>query len=191
MMIGEICLNYDKSQTIFFWFSSCSGIPFLWEEAALIYNMQSVTIVTMLIITFGCNLIIYVRKRQLEKVRAGVIMIVNYSLDGIMISRRREDEPSSHALKNFNRTVVTPKASFFGFLVNAVHYLIFLLLYLNVTSPGPPVLGQFFLFLQFSVMFSLNISIETILSPSLKNSVIEFFPCFRHVFRHTYHDVNV
>ena len=64
MMIGEICLNFNESQTSFLWYSSCSKIPFLWEEEAWSYVMQSVTIITILFITLGCNILIYAPGRK-------------------------------------------------------------------------------------------------------------------------------
>ena len=190
VMIGEICLNFNESQTSFFWYSSCSKTPILWEEEAWSYIMQSLTIITILFITLGCNILIFVRKRQLEKITARGIMVVNYDLEVVTISSRREDAQLSNALKNFNRTVVTPKASFFAFLVLALNYLIVILLYLNNTSSGPSTLGQSLIFLSFSIMFFLNTLVETIFSPSLRNSVIDMFPCLRYT-RQAYHGVNV
>ena len=188
-MIGEICLNFNESQTPFFWYSSCSKIPFLWEEEAWSYSMQPVAFIPTMFITLCCNLLVFVRRRQLEKVRARGINVVNYSLESVTISRQREDDPSSHALKNFNRTVVTPKASFFAFLVCVFYYLILVPLYFD-TSSGPPALGQFLLLLSFPNMFFLNTLVETIFSPSLRNSVIDMFSCLRYT-RQAYHDVDV
>ena len=121
-MIGEVYLNSNESHTSFFGYSSCSKVP--WGEEAWSYDMQMVTGISIICITFGLNIALFVRKRQLETIREEGIMVVHYSHDGVTISRRKEDEPSSHKLRNFNRTVVTPKASFILFLTNALDYFI-------------------------------------------------------------------
>ena len=187
MMVGEICLNFNKSNTSFVWYSSCSKTPFLLEEENWSYNMQLVTIPLSLFITLVVNILLFFRKRLLEKVRAEGIMVVNYSCDGVEISRRKENNPAFHKLNNFNRTVVTPKASFLVFIVNSLYYFTVILSYLSATPSGMPVVGQFFIFLTFSNMFFLNLLMETIFSPPLRNSVTDVLLFYRRA----YHAVNV
>ena len=186
MMMGEICLNFNESNTSFFWYSSCSKIPFLLEEENWSYNMQLVTILLSLFMTLVFNILLFFRKRQLEKVRAEGIM-VNYSCDGVEISRRKENNPAFHKLNNFNRTVVTPKASFMVFILNSIYYFSLILSYLSATPSGIPVVGQFFICLTFSNMFFLNLLMETIFSPPLRNSVTDVLLFYRSA----YHAVNV
>ena len=172
MMIGEGYFNFNESHTSFFWYSFCSKTP--WGAEAWSYEMQMVTGISIIFITFGLNIALFERKRQLETIRAEGIMVVNYSRDGVTISRRKEDEPSSCKLRNFNRTVVTPKASFILFLTNALDYFILTLIHSVL-----PVFGELVYFLTFSYIFFFNTLIETIFSPCLRNSIIDIFPCRR------------
>ena len=187
MMVGEICLNFNESNTSFFWYSSCSKTPFLLEEENWSYNMQLVTILLSLFITLVFNILLFFRKRKLEKIRAEGIMVVKYSCDGVEISKRKGDNPAFHSLNNFNRTVVTPKASFMVFTLNSIYYFTLILSYLSATPSGIPVVGQFFIFLTFSNIFFLNLLIETIFSPPLRNSVTDVLLFYRRA----YHAVNV
>ena len=172
IMIGEVYLNSNESHTSFFWYSSCSKVP--WGAEAWSYGMQMVIGISITFITFGLNIALFVRKRQLETIRAEGIMVVKYNHDGVTISRRKEDEPSSRKLKNFNRTVVTPKASFILFLSNALDY--FILTFIHSVLP---VFGELFYFLTFSYIFCFTTLIETIFSPCLRNSIIVIFPYHR------------
>ena len=172
IMIGEVYLNSNESHTSFFGYSSCSKVP--WGEEAWSYDMQMVTGILIICITFGLNIALFVRKRQLETIREEGIMVVHYSHDGVTISRRKEDEPSSRKLRNFNRTVVTPKASFILFLTNALDYFI-----LTFIHSSLPLFGELVYFLTFSYIFFFNTLIETIFSPCLRNSIIDIFPCRR------------
>ena len=172
IMIGEVYLNSNESHTPFFWYSSCSKVP--WGAEAWSYDVQMVIGISIIFITFGLNIALFARKRQLEKIRAEGIMVVNYSRDGVTISRRKEDEPSSRKLRNFNRTVVTPKASFILFLTNALDYFILTLIHSVL-----PVFGELIYSLTFSYIFFFNTLIETIFSPCLRNSIIDIFPYCR------------
>ena len=180
LMIGEVYLNFNESHTLFFWYSFCSKKP--WGGEAWSYEMHMVTGISIILITFGLNIALFERKRQLETIRAEGIMVVNYSQDGVTISDRMEDEPSCYKLRNFNRTVVTPKASFVLFLVNALDYFILIFLHLNDTPSGPLVFGELIYFLTFSYIFFFNTLIETILSPCLRNSIIDIFSCHRRAY---------
>ena len=182
MVIGDGYLSFNESYTLFFWYSSCTKIPFRWGAEAWSYDMQMVTIILFIFITFGLNIALFVRKRQLETLRAEGIMVVNYSCDGVTISGRKEDETSCHKLTNFNRTVVTPKASFILFLANSLYDCILIFIHLNETSSGPPVFGELMYFLTFSNLFFFNTLIETIFSSGLRNSIIHIFPCHRRAY---------
>ena len=182
MVIGDGYLSFNESYTLFFWYSSCTKIPFRWGAEAWSYDMQMVTIILFSFITFGLNIALFVRKRQLETIRAEGIMVINYSCDGVIIFGRKEDEPSCHKLSNFNRTVVTPKASFILFLANTLYDCILIFIHLNETSSGPPVFGELLYFLTFSNLFFFNTLIETIFSPGLRNSIIHIFPCLRRAY---------
>ena len=180
MMIGEGYFNFNESHTSFFWYSFCSKTP--WGAEAWSYEMQMVTGISVIFITFGLNIALFERKRQLETIRAEGIMVVNYSHDGVTISGRKEDEPCCRKLNNFNRTVVTPKASFILFLANSLYDCILIFIHLNETSSGPPVFGELLYFLTFSNLFFVNTLIETIFSPGLRNSIIYIFPCHRRAY---------
>ena len=63
IMIGEVYLNSNESHTSFFGYSSCSKVP--WGEEAWSYDMQMVTGISIICITFGLNIALFIRKRQL------------------------------------------------------------------------------------------------------------------------------
>ena len=180
MMIGEGYFNFNESHTSFFWYSFCSKTP--WGAEAWSYEMQMVTGISIIFITFGLNIALFERKRQLETIRAEGIMVVNYSHDGVTISGRKEDEPCCRKLNNFNRTVVTPRASFILFLVNALDYFILIFIHSNETPSAAPFFGELIYFLTFPYVFFFNTLIETIFSPCLRKSMIDIFPCHRQAY---------
>ena len=177
MLLGENFLNPEKSHIFY---SSCSKVPMLWEEftGSIYYNVFALSQLIIVSITFGTQIAIMVRRKQLEKQRPDETMVVTYNHDGVTISRSNPDRPSCHKLWRHNRTVVTPHAS----LLSHLFRLLILLLAIcsHYGPPGLQVVEQLIISITFCTLFFLYSFIETICSPNLRNSLIEFFVGFRH-----------
>ena len=184
LLLGENFLASEKSHTSHIYYSSCLKKPILWKEFhwSLYYNVFALSDIVILSITFCIQIAIYLRQKHLENQRADGIMVITYNRDGITISKRKPDQPSSHTLsRHYNRTVVTPRASLLSFLV-IVPYCLLLLLSGHMPNvdkgpSGPPVFGQFLVFLSPSIIFFLYPLVETIFSPTLRDTLTDFFLC--------------
>ena len=199
VLLGEhhgLFLNYHESQTSLLWYSSCSKIPIIWEdvERSIFNTVIGLSHMALVSFTIGTQIAIFIRQRQLEKQKADGIMLTIYNRDGVTISRRSSDKPSCHQLSRHYRSVVTPQASFLSFLIIFTYYLLcHSLLFFPIIfssemgASGPRILGEGLFFLLPSVMFFLYLLIETICSPTLRNSLSDVFPCRRRA----YHVINV
>ena len=96
--------------------------------------------------TFGTQIVLYFKHRELEKQRAIGIMVDTYKRDGVT---RREDQSSCHKLINFDRTVIAPKASFLAFLSTVVRIVFYILLYAMEGSTDPSFVFQFAIYVEF------------------------------------------
>lgn len=191
MLLGENFLDSNKSHTSFGWYSSCSKIPILWEglTGSIANNVFALSHMLIISIAIGTQILLSMRKRQLEKQRADGIMDIIYNRDGVSISRRAPDQTSCRKLWRYNRTVVAPQASLSSFLISISYVLLQGTLFFNIGNSGPPLFSQFIFFTTFSQQFFLYTFIETIFSPTLRNSLPDFIPCFRR--RPVYQVVNV
>ena len=177
MLLGEKFLDSNTLGTSLFWYSSCSKMKMLWEEfnTSIPYNMISISSIAIVAITIIAHILILVRHRQLRKKKAEGIMVIIYNLDGVVISRRNEDSTSCRKLWRHDRTAVTPQASLFSFIYQSIAFLLQGMLYLITGSSGLPPWGQFLTFTIFSQVFFMSNLIETVFSPILRNSLIDFF----------------
>ena len=193
LLLGENFLASEKSHTSLLYYSSCLKKPILWKEFhwSLYYNVFDLSDIVIVSITFCIQIALYLRQKNLENQRAEGIMVITYNRDDITISNRRPHQPSCHKLWRHNRTVVTPQASFFS------HLLTFNLVLLSsnfLHDMGPSVLrvaGQLTISTLFCTLFFLYNFIETMFSPTLRNSLPDVFPCLYRHRRRAYHVVNV
>ena len=176
MFLGENFFISNESWTPFFWHSACSKIH--WEESfnSIHYNVHAVSLLVMVLLTSGIHVAIFIKKRKLQKQNKEGIMVVNYNMDGVTISRRCPDVQSCAKLWKHNRTVISPKASLMSFLLALITLSCLCFLYFNVGPSGPPIWGDFLLALMFCELFFLFNLVETILSPTLCNSLLDIFP---------------
>ena len=189
MLLGEKFLDSNTLYTSLFWYSSCSKTAILWEEfnTSIAYNIFSVSSIAIVSITIIAHILLLVRLRQLRKKRAQGRIVVIYDSDGVLISKRNEDLTSCRTLWRHERSVVTPKASLFSFIYRLVNILHQGTLY-HITGPsGLAPWAQVLIFTIFSQVFFLFNLIETVFSPTLRNSLIDFFPSSRYI----YNTVNV
>ena len=118
-------------------------------------------------------------KRKLEEQKSQGIMVVNYrDIEGVTISKRGPHVESSHKLWKHNRTVVTPVASFMSFLLNCLFKCSIAFFFFNYDYTL-----QFVEFMATCHLFFCCNLIETICSPTLRNSLIQLLPCFRRPYR--------
>ena len=188
VLLGENFLNSNQSTSLI-WYSSCSKTPVLWEEfdGSIFNAVTGLTHLIVVFVTIGIQIATYRRQKHLENQGADGIMVVTYNRDGITISNRKPDQPSSHTLsRHYNRTVVTPRASLLSFLVIFPYYLLILLSghmpNVDKGPSGPPVFGQFIIFLSPSIIFFLYPLVETIFSPTLRDTLTDFFLCRRRAY---------
>ena len=181
-LLGEMLLDSNTLHTSLFWYSSCSKIDILWEKCntSIIYNIFSISSTVILSITIIAHILLLVRLRQLRKKTSEGIMVITYNLDGVLISRRNEDSSSCKKLWRYERTAVTPQASLSSFILGLVDLLHQLTLFHFSVSSGLPPWAQFLMFTAFSQIFFLYNLIETVFSPNLRNSLIDFFSSRRH-----------
>ena len=176
MLLGENFLDSNKSHIFY---SSCSNVPLLWEEftGSIYYIVFSLSQLTIVSITFATQIAIVIRRKQLEKQRADETMVVTYNKDGATISRSNPDQPSCHRLWRHNRTVVTPLASLLSHLFRLL--ILLLAICCHYGPSGLQVVEQLIISTTFCTLFFLYSFIETICSPTLRNSLIDLFVCFR------------
>ena len=147
------------------------GKSFTW---LFFIKLGAVSQVLSVLITLTTHILLFYRVRELEKERAVGIMVVNYQRDGVTISKRGPDLQTSKKLWMYNRTVVSPKASFISFIFNILFKTIIAFLTFNYglrfqSIQRVMVLCHHFCFLPF---------IEAIFSPSLRENC----PCYQNRF---------
>ena len=171
MLLGESFLHTTNHSSFKYY-----GLCDIWEES-LSLSINFVSMIFFVLFTLGIQITLFFRQRQLEKERATGIMVITYNNDGVTISRRCADELLSHKLVNYNRTVVSPKASFWLFLSNALRVLILLLLFLiEDTTSDPSIILQFVVYVDLCVHFFLFPLMEHYFSPILFSTIIDYIP---------------
>ena len=128
--------------------------------------------VFFVLFTFGIQITLFLKQRQLKKERESGMMEITYNESGVTISRRR----AGRRLINYDRTVVSPKASFLVFLSNVLRACLHILLYSIEGSSDPSFVTQFAVYVEYCVLFFLFTLIETYFSPILFNTIIDYIP---------------
>ena len=183
MSLGESFFTFDDSNTTFVWYSFCSNTPFIIGDKSFSYNIQMVINMLILSTTVVSHILYFCKKRQIE-LRSEKVTVENFSLeDGVTTPRTLEAQPPRHYLRNFHRTVVSPKASLITFIMSVFKYSVLGYFYLNMSTDGLPIGGQFILFVTFCKIFFLDGFIVTYFSPTVWSSL---FPCHGQA-----HHVNV
>ena len=176
MSMGGSFLNAGEFHSSFKSYGSCQ------EEIPLSLDIIMVLSLFLILFTFGTQIALFFKQRQLRKERASGITVVIYNIDGVTISSRSADRSVGRKLIDFNRTVVSPKAGFLVFLANALRVFIHILLYLFEGSSYPSSVSQFAIYVEFCVLFFLLPVVETYYSPTLLNTMIDYIPCHRHAY---------
>ena len=170
MLLGEDFLSSNESHTSHIFYSSCSKTPFVWKgvsETRLVMGLSQITLITVSLVT---HLLLFIRQRQLQKLKNAGVMIEMQNSDGIKVSRRSSDLQTKTKLWRHNRTVVTPEASLFSFLASLVVFSVRIYNHIHNQS-GPSTFGRFLAFSHFLQLFFLCNMIETIFSPTLRSTL--------------------
>ena len=166
---------------------SCAKIPkiILVEQSDHGYNLYMTMHVAAAFRGLCINIAIFLKQRQLESQQSVADFVVTYNTSDVQIIRQRKQP--NRILWRFRRNVISPLGSFSSFLASVVYYLLRYYTFISITSSGPSVLGELLLFSVHGVyFFGLNF-IESIFSPTLRNSLINVIPWLRH----EYHTVVV
>ena len=185
VLLGDHFISSSDSQTVLVFQSCCYKIPMLWVEStwSISYNVTTTISYSITFITFCTHILLYIRKRQLEKQGADQqqgTLIVSFTGEDVEILRRGPNQPSGLAsgqqLWRHSSTVVSSKASFLVFLLRLFLVLPHALYYFKGQSRSVPPLGeQFLIFLIFCIAFFITTLVETIFSPTLSNSLFSTF----------------
>ena len=173
--LGESFLDtfneLNESHSSFKYYGLCS-----FREDPLSLGIHLILMIFFVLFTFGIQITLFFKQRQLKKERSSGIMVITYNHDGVTISRRCADQSLGHKLINFDRTVVSPKASFFLFLSNFLRLSLHIIL-LSIDGPlVPSIISQFAVYLDFCVLFFLFTLVEHYFSPTLFNTIIDYIP---------------
>ena len=169
MSLGDSFFKYNDSHTTFAWYSLCSNKPFIFEEQSFIYNLQIVIDTLIRLITFVSHIFLFCRKRQIE-LRSDKVVLASFNREdgdpGTM-----EAQTSPHYLRNFHRSVVAPKASLVVSIMSIFYHFVLVFFYLNLSTSGLSIGGQFILFVTFCKIFFLDSFLVTYFSPTVWGSL--------------------
>ena len=147
---------------------------------SMAYTMFSVSSVAIVVATVFTHIALLIRHRQLKGQRADGTKVVTFNdEDGTLMSKTVEDKSLSKRLLQHERTVVTPKASQFSFIVRLLGIPFAAILYHISHTSGLPPWAQFFFYTIFVQCFLWFNFVEAIFSPILRNSLKDYLFC-RH-----------
>ena len=180
---GENFYKFNESHTQFVFYSSCSKTPIIWklEKVSWSYIVSMIVHSLICLLTFYTQYMIYKKHKQLVKQKVEGIMVINYNQDNVTIQKRSPDKETGRKLTNFYRTVVTPSSSFLSFLLLTLRYSLHGYIFFSMGTSGPQVWGQYTINLTLFVHFFLHSLTESIFSPSVRRSLINFIPGHRSV----------
>ena len=189
MLLGEDFLTASESHTSHIYYSCCSKTPFAWKGVMGTRLVLSLSQMLLIAASFVTQMLLLIRKRQLVKLEAAGIMVDMEMSDGTKISRRSSDLETKSKLWRHNRTVVTPIASLFSFLASLVVFFVRIYFHVKITRLNlpPSTISQFLAFGPFLQLFFLCNMLETMFSPTLRNTLSNFVQFSRG----TYHVINV
>ena len=174
-LLGENFLKSSKNLSSHIFYSSCSKAPLLWEDIleSNAYRLFALTQLIIVLLTFCSQITIFMRQKQLETQRADTKLVVIFTNETAAISRADQYQPPCCRLWRHNRTVVTPLASLLSHLFRLVMLLLAIGSHIGPSSLR--VVEQIIISTTFCSLFFLYNLIETIFSPTLRKSLIEFF----------------
>ena len=177
MLVGDSFLLDEYDSSIIH--KSCAKLPkWILVEQSVICKLYVTVIVTLVFVGLGLHFAIFLQQRQLERRQSVPDYSVTYNVSDVKIIWTSK-KPSNRILWRFRRNVISPLGSFSSFLAIAVNNLLTTYIVLSITQSGPSVLGELHLFTVHSVYFFCLNLIESICSPTLRNSLINVMPWSR------------
>ena len=191
ILVGDNFLFNEYDSSIIH--RSCAKIPkcIIVEHSTttLFFNKMYVCVHLVLVfVGIGINIAIFLKQRQLESQEScWRDCFVTFDKSDVNIIRKSKQP---RILWRFRRNVVSPLASFSSFIASVLYNFPAAYIFLNITSNGPSVLGDLYLFSFHCVYFLWLNLIESIFSPTLRSSLLNVLP-INPWFRHEYHAVVV
>ena len=184
MQVGDSFLLNEYDSSIIH--RSCAKIPkwILVEQSLIAYSNSYVmyVIVAVTFVGLGLQFAIFLKQRQLERQQSIPDYSVTYNAGEVKIIQKSK-QLSNCILWRFRRSVISPLGSFLSFLASAVYNLLRVYILLSITPSGPSVLSELYLFSVHGVYFLCLNLIESICSPTLRNSLINVMLWSRDEYR--------
>ena len=184
MLLGDNFLLNEYEPSIIH--QSCAKLP-KWQlvkptGAALAFNYLYVsTHVLLVLIGLGINIAIYFKQRHLES--RTVSDCFAFVSRGEVKTMTKRKHSSNCTLWRFRRNVVSPLGSFLSFIASFVYNLPGFYIFLTATAVGPSVIGELHSFsFHCFYFFCLNF-IESLCSPTLRGTLVNLLPWFRHEYQ--------
>ena len=155
------------------------------EQSDHVYYLYVAMHIATTFVGLSINIAIFLKQRQLESQQSEADFVVTYNTSNVQITRQRKQP--NRILWRFRRNVISPLGGFSSFLASAVYNMLVLYTFLSRTPSGPSILAKLILFSVHGVYFFCLNFIESIFSPTLRNSLINFIPGLTH----QYHTVVV
>ena len=165
--------------------SCCTKTPIRWKEnwismpnAICIFSFNSM----MCLIGLGLQSAIFIKLKQVElqlNQPSNHTWVISYDTEnGANVTNSRlQSQPSSRRMLRHRRNLISPIGSCVSFIVMQIWYLFVTYYLFHITSSGPPIGFYILLFVSPSMDFFLLNLIETVLSPTLRNSLFDLI-CF-------------
>ena len=171
-LVGENLLlgEYDSSIT----YSNCARFHIF--LGCYCYVLFGIVQSAIALLNLFVQIAVFMRQKQLSKQSPN--WVVMYCENGVRFEKKMPN--TARVLWKHNRNVVSPFGGFVAHSVSIIFHGIMAHMYFDLGPSGPPIIGQFLFFSKNSVyFFGLNF-IETMCSPTLRNSLCEFILCWRH-----------
>ena len=182
MEVGDSFLFNEYESSIIH--RSCAKMPrWILEESqsdVAFYNLCGLGLFGL--VGLGLHFAIFLKQRQFETRQIVPDYSVIYNTSAVKITNKTK-QPSNCTPWRFRRSVISPFGSFSSFLASAVYNLLMTYIVLSITPSGPSVFSELHLFSVHSVYFFCFNLIESICSPTLRNSLIDVMPWSRDKYR--------
>ena len=180
MLVGDNFLFNEYDSSIIH--RSCAKFPkwILMDPSTNLAfkNIHMIVNVVLIFICIAIKIVIFLKQRQLKRQQSAVYFCVIYNTSDVKIVKQRK-QPNC-ILWRLRRNVISPIGSFSSFLASVVYNISVCYIFLHITPSGPSVIGELLLFSVHAVYFFCLNLIESIFSPTLRNSIINVLPWSRH-----------
>ena len=180
MLVGDNFLFNEYDSSIIQ--RSCAKLPkwILMDPSTNLAfkNIHMIVNVVLIFICLAIKIVIFLKQRQLKSQQSAADFFVTYNTNDVKIVKQRK-QPNC-ILWRLRRNVISPIGSFSSFLASVVYNISVCYIFLHITPSGPSVIGELLLFSVHAVYFFCLNLIESIFSPTLRNSIINVLPWSRH-----------